>query len=79
MFLNSDNNTLYFCFHIVHGNWSEWSYWSKCSVTCGSGMKERSRKCDNPTPAYGGQNCTGNEFNLTSCDNEACPGKSYYR
>ena len=46
-------------------------------MTCGSGIRNRSRTCDNPAPAYGGQNCTGNEFNTSACDSNECDGKNY--
>ncbi|CAG2209647.1 Coadhesin,Hemicentin-1,Thrombospondin-2,Mucin-like protein [Mytilus edulis] len=64
----------------IDGGWSsfgEWSNWSVCSVTCGGGVKSRSRNksCSNPVPKYGGTSCTGNEVeNVTSdCNTLSCP------
>ncbi|XP_063400323.1 A disintegrin and metalloproteinase with thrombospondin motifs adt-1-like isoform X2 [Mytilus trossulus] len=64
----------------IDGGWSsydEWSSWSVCSVTCGGGVKSRSRNrsCSNPVPKYGGNHCTGNEVeNVTSdCNLLPCP------
>nr|XP_022919274.1 A disintegrin and metalloproteinase with thrombospondin motifs 2-like [Onthophagus taurus] len=42
-----------------NGRWSSWSSWGPCSRTCGIGAEFRSRKCDNPPPMYGGNNCFG--------------------
>ena len=61
-------------FFIVHGGWSDWSEWTRCSVTCGGGIKNSTRLCDNPAPAYGGNNCTGDKTKLELCNNEPCPG-----
>ena len=48
----------------VDGSWSEWSEWSrngdvviKYGVTVASYI--RVRKCDNPSPSYGGKDCEG--------------------
>ena len=60
----------------VNGQWSDWSDWSVCSMTCGTGMKKRSRSCSEPTPTQLGLNCDGdtNDYNL--CFNEyPCPSK----
>ncbi|KAI8516969.1 hypothetical protein Bbelb_055500 [Branchiostoma belcheri] len=52
----------------VSGNWSQWTYWSSCDVTCGSGNQSRSRSCDNPPPQHGGANCTGSSTEVRTCD-----------
>lgn len=43
----------------VDGGWGDWSQWSACSKTCGSGEKTRSRQCDSPAPSHGGDYCLG--------------------
>ncbi|XP_031551901.1 hemicentin-1-like [Actinia tenebrosa] len=43
----------------VNGRWSGWSKWSRCSKTCGYGLKYRTRSCTNPRPSYGGRRCYG--------------------
>ena len=47
----------------VDGNWSHWSPFGPCSLTCGPGRgrQERTRKCDNPSPSEGGRKCQGSE------------------
>ncbi|CAC5418366.1 Adhesion G protein-coupled receptor B2,Coadhesin,Thrombospondin-1,Adhesion G protein-coupled receptor B1,Mucin-like protein,Hemicentin-1,Adhesion G protein-coupled receptor B3,Thrombospondin-2 [Mytilus coruscus] len=57
----------------INGNWTEWSSWNECSVTCGGGMKVRDRKCSNPVPQYGGDLCFGNITNIESCNEDPCP------
>ena len=66
---------------IVDGGWTvykPWSLWSDCSVSCGDGTQSRSRRrtCTNPAPMYGGKQCTGDTTysELTSCNNNPCPG-----
>ena len=57
----------------VDGGWGQWCAWSKCSKSCGGGIKKRSRKCDNPLPLYGGNDC-GYDFDAeASCNTEPCP------
>ena len=40
------------CRRRIH--WSE----SKCSVTCGGGVKTLTRTCTNPLPSNGGKDCS---------------------
>ncbi|XP_048584552.1 SCO-spondin isoform X3 [Nematostella vectensis] len=59
----------------INGDYSTWSNWTKCSVTCGNGTKTRSRNCTNPEPLHGGNNCTnlGPNSQTIMCDHQACP------
>ena len=63
----------------VNGNYSNWSSWSDCSVSCGEGIRLRNRICDNPEPAYGGNGCEdyGSDEMVTSCigQGKCTPGK----
>ena len=47
--------------HIISGEWSSWSDWSSCNRTCGGGVRERRRECNDPAPACGGSSCQGEE------------------
>jgi len=71
-------NTLF-----ADGNWSEWTSWTNCA---GNGINEtRTRRCDNPAPAYGGKPCTpGNNTTtntvngiLVETDYRLCIGKLF--
>jgi len=42
----------------VNGGWGVWSEWSDCPVSCGGAENSRTRLCDNPEPAHGGDGCT---------------------
>ncbi|XP_009996158.1 PREDICTED: hemicentin-1 [Chaetura pelagica] len=57
----------------VHGGFSDWLEWRACSVTCGQGVQERVRQCNNPLPANGGRSCEGPETDMRSCHNQPCP------
>ncbi|XP_066299152.1 angiopoietin-1 receptor-like [Branchiostoma lanceolatum] len=58
----------------VHGGWSDWDDWSPCSVSCGNGTRTRTRTCDNPSPAFGGQDCEGRNQHVEPCpDQLVCP------
>lgn len=56
----------------VHGNWSQWSEWETCSVTCGGGLQRRLRNCDNPPPAFGGDDCSGESEEIRPCNEIPC-------
>ena len=57
----------------AHGGWSDWTPWSSCSVTCGKGIKTRSRSCTNPQPSYGGRQCSGSRRETIECPFVPCP------
>lgn len=56
----------------VDGAWSEWSQFSDCLVSCGSGVRERTRSCVNPLPANGGSYCLGPDSDTQICQGPPC-------
>ncbi|XP_065054237.1 MAM and LDL-receptor class A domain-containing protein 2-like [Rhopilema esculentum] len=56
----------------IHGRWSSWGSWSRCSVECGIGIRSRERSCDRPRPKYGGRKCPGQDTELKSCKKRDC-------
>ncbi|VDI26618.1 Hypothetical predicted protein, partial [Mytilus galloprovincialis] len=55
----------------VDGQWSLWSQWADCTVSCGGGTARRYRFC---TPsANGGEDCEGLGEELMECNNQSCP------
>uniref|UniRef100_A0A7M5V4H0 VWFA domain-containing protein n=1 Tax=Clytia hemisphaerica TaxID=252671 RepID=A0A7M5V4H0_9CNID len=70
-----DCNTGVYC--PIHGQWSSWSDYSKCSVTCGKGSYYRTRKCLNQK--YGGDYCKGNDKEYEECYSGVyCPIDGYW-
>ena len=65
---------LLFCYIQVDGAWSAWEGWGQCDVTCGSGSRARTRRCDAPPPQHGGDDCPGDAVQTTTCDMNTCPG-----
>ncbi|XP_050175941.1 A disintegrin and metalloproteinase with thrombospondin motifs 13 isoform X1 [Myiozetetes cayanensis] len=57
---------------VVHGQWSAWSPFSPCSRSCGGGVVVRQRFCNNPRPAFGGQECRGASVQAQMCNTQAC-------
>lgn len=51
----------------IHGGWSDWKIMSSCI----QGQQQEVRECNNPTPANGGDYCSGPISRLVSCD-EGC-------
>ena len=62
------------CFILkVDGGFSEWSNWTTCSVSCGSGFQLRYRNCTSPLPAHGGKSCESRNFtDVRTCLMGAC-------
>ena len=58
----------------VNGKWTEWSQWTSDSP---SNQIIRSRTCTNPPPQFGGQFCSGNDFEAQSVSTMyTTPGKT---
>lgn len=54
----------------------EWSTWTDCSLSCGSGKQSRSRICVGPF--YGGSGCDGSFQDNRTCNDHHCPGKQFF-
>ncbi|TRY75432.1 hypothetical protein TCAL_00704 [Tigriopus californicus] len=61
------------------GGWSQWGSWEDCSRTCGTGVAFRARKCDNPRPTYGGEQCRGDAEEFRLCNLNPCPKAGDFR
>jgi hypothetical protein len=58
----------------IDGSWGAWTAWSNPTLTCGlGGMVNRTRYCDNPTPAFGGQGCEGTGYGMNTVHLPPCP------
>lgn len=62
------------CFFQVDGDWTPWSVWSDCSVTCGQGTHVRTRACINPPPRNNGSHCSGPDRETQYCQTPPCLG-----
>ncbi|XP_052808900.1 coadhesin-like [Mya arenaria] len=62
----------------VDGFWTQWSPWTKCSLTCGLGSITRKRACTNPAPASGGRDCKGNSIDTRDCTDGPCAAWSHW-
>ncbi|KAH9508045.1 Hemicentin-1 [Bulinus truncatus] len=57
----------------VDGGWGEWTNYSDCSSSCGSGTSKRTRQCDSPVSLHGGKDCVGPDINSKKCEIVKCP------
>uniref|UniRef100_A0A672NMT1 Thrombospondin 1 n=1 Tax=Sinocyclocheilus grahami TaxID=75366 RepID=A0A672NMT1_SINGR len=57
----------------ISGGWGPWSPWDTCSATCGGGVQNRKRLCNNPVPMYDGKDCVGDAEAGQICNKQACP------
>lgn len=62
----------------VNGIWSVWSTWTLYPKNCVVGNETRTRSCNNPTPAHGGDNCTGDDREFRINNNNNCSSKKFY-
>jgi len=64
--------TCMFMYLFFTAEWSQWSPWSKCSATCGEGVRFRARHCLEDA-------CVGEIFNHENCTDKECrTGKSLH-
>ena len=61
---------------VVDGGWGEWRNWSACSQSCGGGIREAHRDCDNPVPSGSGLYCIGDRVKYESCNTWKCLSSS---
>ena len=59
----------------INGGWGSWSSFSSCSKTSREGTRTRTRQCNNPAPANGGAQCSGEASQTETCNTEVeeCP------
>uniref|UniRef100_A0A8C5GV67 A disintegrin and metalloproteinase with thrombospondin motifs 3 n=1 Tax=Gouania willdenowi TaxID=441366 RepID=A0A8C5GV67_GOUWI len=55
------------------GAWGSWSKYGSCSRSCGTGVRFRTRQCNNPGASNGGQDCPGVNFEYQLCNKDDCP------
>lgn len=67
------------CYHdcTVSGGWSEWSNWTACSSSCGTGVQVKFRLCTNPKPLTDGDSCRGKNVMFKSCAIAKCTDESH--
>ncbi|CAH1782024.1 unnamed protein product [Owenia fusiformis] len=58
-------------FIVTYGEWTKWSLWSSCSVTCDRGSQTRTRLCRKKSPED--IDCDGEDAITRICDNGMCP------
>ena len=63
----------------VDGGYTDWSE-SKCSVTCGGGVRTLTRTCTNPSPSNGGKDCSelGPAEKTVPCNEQKCRKYSFH-
>ena len=73
----------------VDGKWGAWEAWSNCTETCGGGMQNRTRQCNDPHPQYNGADCASDpatgvdymnglyreQLSNQTCNTQHCPSK----
>ncbi|KAK3852992.1 hypothetical protein Pcinc_031114 [Petrolisthes cinctipes] len=56
---------------VTHGGWSSWIS-TMCTKTCGGGIGESVRYCNNPTPSLLGRGCRGKSHRKGPCNVRPC-------
>ncbi|XP_063430248.1 uncharacterized protein LOC134712536 [Mytilus trossulus] len=71
---DSDSQTCTLSMCPIDGNYTDWSSWSVCTVSCGGGTQDRTRSCTNPVQQYGGNDCSqiGSDYEQEACNTQVC-------
>lgn len=73
-YIKNSLNAIFLLFQpVVNGGYTQWTSYGVCSKTCGKGEQTRKRTCTNPSPAHGGQRCSGPSTQDKSCKLRECP------
>ena len=59
----------WYCFSDFFKQWGDWEAWSDCSVTCGTGVQERTRECESSDFWL----CQGRPLDRRLCGETDCP------
>lgn len=59
-------------FVCVERQWTEWSPWNACSVTCGTGTQVSIRRCKDHQSGRRGEKCKGKSIRTKSCHSFDC-------
>ena len=71
--MRCDGGSDYLCVFVVDADeWSAWSDYTSCSVSCGGGLRERTRACVSPDGV-----CEGDDTESIRCGEWSCPSKRY--
>ncbi|CAL8085556.1 unnamed protein product [Calicophoron daubneyi] len=63
----------------VNGAWGEWTMFTPCSATCGTGTRRRTRECNRPPPQGTGLYCQGIDSQEILCDGPVpCPQRGQW-
>lgn len=60
--------------YITEASWDDWSPWSECTRSCGSGIQTRQRQCLNQINTTDGyvNDCLGGRTNSRFCNTGQC-------
>lgn len=57
-----------------HRGWSTWHDHSRCSASCGGGVRTRARKCHGGRDSDDYRHCGGAAYRTEPCNTHPCPG-----
>ena len=57
----------------VQAHWGSWANWTSCSVSCGDGIRERFRQCQDGSVGQGLCHPSSDASQQESCNEGPCP------